>query len=83
MPRDVPCESLSISALRTAQAQIASPMSTAMGAVGVQKRRGRFSERGCAKTAPAGVGGRHIVLQITKKMHIVWFPCAGILYVFF
>lgn len=83
MPRDVPSRRLSIIALGTVQTWIVNPVPMGTGAVGLLNRRGRFSEGGCAKTALAGVSGRHVLLQATKQMHIVWFPCARILFACF
>lgn len=65
MPRDVPGESLGVVPLGTEQMQIITPVSLGTGAVRFLNRRGRFSERGFAKTDPAAAYGR--LLQSQSK----------------
>lgn len=67
MLRDVPGESLSVVPLGTWQTQIINPTSLGAGAVGFLNRRGRFSERGFAKTDPAAAYGRCVPLQSQSK----------------
>lgn len=77
MPRDVPGASRSVVPLGTVQTAIINPRSLGRGAVGFLNRRGRFSERGFAKTDPAAVYGRYVLLQSQSKQASSDFPVLG------
>lgn len=77
MPRDVPGASCSVVPLGTVQTAIINPRSLGRGAVGFLNRRGRFSERGFAKTDPAAVYGRYVLLQSQSKQASSDFPVLG------